>query len=84
MGINFQPPTRVPGGDLAQVSQAMVMLSNTSAITPAWSRINNKFSLMFRKRAFVHHYVGEGMEEKEFVDAQENLKALENDYKHVE
>merc|ERR1712072_1570691 len=31
-GINYQPPTVVPGGDLAKVMRAVCMISNTSAI----------------------------------------------------
>lgn len=29
----------------------------------AWARLDHKFDLMYAKRAFVHWYVGEGMEE---------------------
>ena len=39
------------------------MLSNTTAISTAWSRLDHKFDLLYSKRAFVHWYVGEGMEE---------------------
>ncbi|XP_010075672.1 PREDICTED: tubulin alpha-8 chain-like, partial [Pterocles gutturalis] len=63
VGINYQPPTVVPGGDLAKVQRAVCMLSNTTAIAEAWARLDHKFDLMYAKRAFVHWYVGEGMEE---------------------
>lgn len=32
VGINYQPPTVVPGGDLAKVMRACAMISNTTAI----------------------------------------------------
>ena len=31
-GINYQPPTVVPGGDLAKVQRAVCMISNSTAI----------------------------------------------------
>uniref|UniRef100_A0A3Q3B9Q8 Tubulin/FtsZ 2-layer sandwich domain-containing protein n=1 Tax=Kryptolebias marmoratus TaxID=37003 RepID=A0A3Q3B9Q8_KRYMA len=48
VGINYQPPTVVPGGDLAKVQRAVCMLSNTTAIAEAWARLDHKFDLMYR------------------------------------
>ncbi|GMM37500.1 hypothetical protein DASC09_048250 [Saccharomycopsis crataegensis] len=80
IGVCSQPPQFVPGGDLAQTTRAISMLSNTTSIAEAWLRLSNKFELMFAKRAFVHWYVGEGMEEGELSESAESVSSLVNEY----
>merc|ERR1712118_34677 len=58
-GINYQPPTVVPGGDLAKVMRAVCMVSNSTTVAEVFARMDHKFDLMYSKRAFVHWYVGE-------------------------
>ena len=39
VGINYQPPTVVPGGDLAKVTRAVCALTNTTAVVEAWANL---------------------------------------------
>ena len=83
IGINHQRSSAIPGSDMSATPRSVCMLSNTTAIAEVWSRLIHKFELMYAKRAFVHWYVGEGMEEGEFFEAREDLAALEKDYHEV-
>ncbi|CAG9321094.1 unnamed protein product [Blepharisma stoltei] len=80
-GINYESPTVIIGGDIAKMSRSALMVCNHTAISEVFSRINGEFDLMYKKKAFVHWYTAEGMEESEFAEAREDLAELQADYK---
>ena len=61
VGINYTQSTAVPGDTIAALERSCCMLSNSSAISSVFERLTRKFDIMYKKRAFVHWYTGEGM-----------------------
>ena len=42
---------------------AEISLANTTAMIDLWKRVAEQFTAMFRRKAFLHWYTGEGMDE---------------------
>ncbi|XP_030636098.1 tubulin beta-1 chain isoform X13 [Chanos chanos] len=59
-------------------------IGNNTAIQEIFRRIGEQFSVMFRRKAFLHWYTGEGMDELEFTEAESNLNDLVSEYQQYQ
>ena len=62
------------------VSKSVTFTCNSTSIQELLKRIDEQFTAMFQKQAFLHWYTGEGMDEQQFSDAQANLKEVIEEY----
>ncbi|XP_025239755.1 tubulin beta-2B chain isoform X10 [Phocoena phocoena] len=49
-----------------------------------FKRISEQFTAMFRRKAFLHWYTGEGMDEMEFTEAESNMNDLVSEYQQYQ
>ncbi|XP_030636090.1 tubulin beta-1 chain isoform X6 [Chanos chanos] len=66
------------------LKMASTFIGNNTAIQEIFRRIGEQFSVMFRRKAFLHWYTGEGMDELEFTEAESNLNDLVSEYQQYQ
>lgn len=59
-------------------------VGNSTAIQELFKRISTQFSAMFKRKAFLHWYIGEGMDEMEFTEAESNMNDLVSEYQQYQ
>ena len=59
-------------------------IGNSTAIQDLFKRISEQFTAMFRQKAFLHWYTGEGMDEMEFTEAESNMNDLVSEYQQYQ
>eukprot|EP00490_Sorites_sp_Unknown_P029545 CAMPEP_0114696540 /NCGR_PEP_ID=MMETSP0191-20121206/72682_1 /TAXON_ID=126664 /ORGANISM="Sorites sp." /LENGTH=134 /DNA_ID=CAMNT_0001994329 /DNA_START=213 /DNA_END=617 /DNA_ORIENTATION=- len=55
-------------------------VANTTALKGIFQRIATQFAKMYKRKAFLHWYKGEGMDEMEFQEADKNQRDLITEY----
>ncbi|CAD6885135.1 unnamed protein product [Tilletia controversa] len=66
------------------LKMSATFIGNTTSIQELFKRTHEQFSVMFRRKAFLHWYTGEGMDELEFSEAESNLVDLISEYQQYE
>jgi len=59
-------------------------IANSTAIQTLFQRIGGQFAAMYKRKAFVHWYTAEGMEEVEFTEAEANMRDIVNEYQQYQ
>merc|ERR1712086_395267 len=66
------------------LKMACCFLGNSTAIQEMVKRVSEQFTGMFRRKAFLHWYTGEGMDEMEFTEAESNMNDLVSEYQQYQ
>ncbi|RYP88849.1 hypothetical protein DL769_000215 [Monosporascus sp. CRB-8-3] len=59
-------------------------IGNSTALQEILRRVGDQFTAMFRRKAFLHWYTGEGMDEMEFTEAESNMNDLISEYQQYQ
>jgi len=66
--------------DPTQAMNSCTLVANTTALKGIFQRLATQFGAMYRRKAFLHWYKGEGMDEMEFQEADKNVRDLITEY----
>jgi len=66
------------------MKMSATFIGNSTAIQELFQRISSQFTAMFKRKAFLHWYTAEGMDEMEFTESESNMHDLINEYQQYQ
>nr|GMD12738.1 tubulin beta-4 chain [Ipomoea batatas] len=66
------------------LSMASTFVGNSTSIQEMFRRVSEQFTAMFKRKAFLHWYTSEGMDEMEFTEAESNMNDLVSEYQQYQ
>ena len=72
-GKKYKEQNYLSNGNIGKNPTQMSMLANTTSICEAFYKISHNFSGLYNKKAFVHHFLSDGLEQSEFDEAKNNV-----------
>ena len=66
------------------LKMSATFIGNSTAVQEMFKRVSEQFTSMFRRKAFLHWYTGEGMDEMEFTEAESNMNDLVSEYQQYQ
>ncbi|WZZ27252.1 hypothetical protein YC2023_010653 [Brassica napus] len=66
------------------LKMASTFIGNSTSIQEMFRRVSEQFTAMFRRKAFLHWYTGEGMDEMEFTEVESNMNDLVSEYQQYQ
>ncbi|XP_010373334.2 tubulin beta-8 chain-like [Rhinopithecus roxellana] len=66
------------------LKMSATFIGNNTAIQELFKRVSEEFTAMFWRKAFLHWYTGEGMDEMEFTEAESNMNDLVSEYQQYQ
>ena len=66
------------------LKMSATFIANSTSVQEIFKRITNQFRTMYKKKAFLHYYINEGMDEYDITERLNNLEDLVSEYQQYQ
>ena len=82
-GFTYEPNKFLKDRFLGKILKSVCVLQNSDSVEHIFDEISMNFDLLYSKRAYIFHFIGEGLPEGQFQESREEIAALSKDYEQV-